>query len=95
MMNYTAEQKNVMTLQAQAIWNENKGAWDVVMTTFDVFKNVSFIKRITKQAKENTIYWNNYKCFSCNRIFYFYYPFFCFKSFYNHIGRIGRTIRIG
>ena len=40
MMNYTAEQKNVMTLQAQAIWNNDKGAWDVVMTTFEVFKNL-------------------------------------------------------
>ena len=40
MMNYTAEQKPVMTLQAQAIWNEGKGVWDVVMTTFDTYHNL-------------------------------------------------------
>ena len=40
MMNHTAEQKPVMTLQAQAIWNEEKGVWDVVMTTFDTYKNL-------------------------------------------------------
>ena len=40
MMNHKAEQKAVMTLQAQAIWNDEKGCWDVVMTTFDTYHNL-------------------------------------------------------